>query len=131
VCFSVEINPRELLNSEIEKLMAIACCSLCTGAAEARVEARADVAGARGRLCRLSLTLPGFRWTSPLSVKTSSLTGCPSISCSRHRRPCWPLDARICGACSSPCLPIVEIATHASCPLPSPSPLRQFLLHCH
>jgi hypothetical protein len=35
---------------------AIACYSLCTGAAEARVEARADVAGARERLCtRLSL----------------------------------------------------------------------------
>jgi hypothetical protein len=30
---------------------AIACYSLCTGAAEARVEARADVAGARERLC--------------------------------------------------------------------------------
>ena len=30
---------------------AIACYSLCTEAAEARVEARADVAGARGRLC--------------------------------------------------------------------------------
>ncbi|ONM12508.1 uncharacterized isoform X2 [Zea mays] len=28
-----------------------ACCSLCTGAAGARVEARADVAGARGRRC--------------------------------------------------------------------------------
>jgi hypothetical protein len=37
---------------------AIACYSLCTGAAEARVEARADVAGARERLCtRLSLML--------------------------------------------------------------------------
>jgi hypothetical protein len=36
---------------------AIACYSLCTGAAEARVEARADVAGARERLCTgLSLT---------------------------------------------------------------------------
>ena len=37
---------------------AIACYSLCTGAAEARVEARADVAGARERLCTgLSLRL--------------------------------------------------------------------------
>jgi hypothetical protein len=37
---------------------AIACYSLCTGAAEARVEARADVAGARERLCTgLSLSL--------------------------------------------------------------------------
>jgi hypothetical protein len=30
---------------------AIACYSLCTGAAEARVEARADVTGVRERLC--------------------------------------------------------------------------------
>jgi hypothetical protein len=30
---------------------AIACYSLCTGAVEARVEARADVTGARERLC--------------------------------------------------------------------------------
>jgi hypothetical protein len=37
---------------------AIACYSLCTGAAEARVEARADVAGARERLCTgLSLSV--------------------------------------------------------------------------
>jgi hypothetical protein len=37
--------------------VAIACCSLCTRAAEARVEARADVTWARGRLCiGLSLT---------------------------------------------------------------------------
>jgi hypothetical protein len=65
VCFfSVEINPRELLNSETEKLTwlsseAVACCSLCTKAAGAR----ADVAGARGRLCtglglREARTLP-------------------------------------------------------------------------
>jgi hypothetical protein len=41
---------------------AVACCSLCTEAAEARVEARADVAGARGRLCtRLSLTIRSKR----------------------------------------------------------------------
>ena len=40
---------------------AIACYSLCTGAAEARVEARADVAGARERLCTgLSLTATGL-----------------------------------------------------------------------
>jgi hypothetical protein len=37
---------------------AIACYSLCTGAAEARVEARADVTGVRERLCTgLSLAL--------------------------------------------------------------------------
>jgi hypothetical protein len=40
---------------------AIACYSLCTGAAEARVEARADVAEARERLCTgLSLIAPLF-----------------------------------------------------------------------
>jgi hypothetical protein len=60
---SAETNLCELFNPEIEKLMwlwteAIACYSLCTGAAEARVEARADVARARERLCTgLSLTL--------------------------------------------------------------------------
>jgi hypothetical protein len=53
---SVETNLCELFNPEIEKLMwlwaeAIACYSLCTEAADARVEARADVAGARERLC--------------------------------------------------------------------------------
>ena len=37
---------------------AIACYSLCTGTAEVRVEARADVAGTRERLCTgLSLTI--------------------------------------------------------------------------
>ena len=38
---------------------AIACYSVCTGAAEARVEARADVAGARERLCT-GLSLRGI-----------------------------------------------------------------------
>jgi hypothetical protein len=37
---------------------AIVCYSLCTGAVEARVKARADVAGARERLCSVHWTQP-------------------------------------------------------------------------
>jgi hypothetical protein len=48
----------------------VAIASLCTEAAEARVEARADVAGARGRLCtRLSL-----RASSRLAISLTRFT---------------------------------------------------------
>jgi hypothetical protein len=51
--------------------MCVLGCSLCTGAAGARVEARADVAGARERLCtELSLTVSRRVNVKKLKTKT-------------------------------------------------------------
>jgi hypothetical protein len=66
---------------------AIACYSLCTGAAEARVEARADVVGARERLCTgLSLSQ-----MSLLSLRLSAAVAArppPPLACGLQRRHC-------------------------------------------